>query len=192
MFDVLPQEPLTVKGRSESLLTYLVERAKPRALRKEMRGVEGIETRMVGRDAELLTLQNAFLDTLDEAQTQVVTIVGDAGVGKSRLLDEFDIWAELRPERFWFFKGRASSTTQTVPYQLLRDMLAYRFEILESDNAAAVLFKFRQGMAGVLEPEKADLGARQFRPCWAAPTLGSWRGPISCNTCAACWPGSRC
>jgi class 3 adenylate cyclase len=117
VFDVLPQEPLLVKGKTEPVLTYLVERAKPRALRKEMRGVEGIETRMVGRDAELLILQNAFLDTLEEAETQVVTIVGEAGVGKSRLLDEFDIWSELRPERFWFFKGRASSTTQTVPFQ---------------------------------------------------------------------------
>jgi class 3 adenylate cyclase/tetratricopeptide (TPR) repeat protein len=157
VFDVLPQEPLVVKGRSEPVMTYLVQRAKPRAWRKEMRGVEGIETRMVGRDAELLILQNAFLDTIDQAETQVVTIVGEAGVGKSRLLDEFDIWSELRPERFWFFKGRASSTTQAVPYQLLRDVLAYRFEILDSDSAATVLAKFRQGMQGILEPQKVDL-----------------------------------
>ncbi|UCC77218.1 MAG: AAA family ATPase, partial [Anaerolineales bacterium] len=157
VFDVLPQEPLTVKGKTEPVLAYLVLAAKARAWRKEMRGVEGIETRMVGRDAELLILQNAFLDTLEEAETQVVTIVGDAGVGKSRLLDEFDIWTELRPERFWFFKGRASSTAKTVPYQLLRDMLAYRFEILDSDSAATVLAKIHQGMDGVLEPEKADL-----------------------------------
>ncbi len=157
VFDVQPQEPLVVKGKSEPVLTYLVQRAKPRALRKEIRGVEGIETRMVGRDAELLMLQNVFLDVVDEAETQVVTIVGDAGVGKSRLLDEFDIWTELRPERFWFFKGRASSTAQAVPYQLLRDMLAYRFDILDSDSAATVVSKFREGMAGMLDPERADL-----------------------------------
>jgi predicted ATPase/class 3 adenylate cyclase len=157
VFSMLPQEPLKVKGKTEPVQTYLVEAAKPRAFRKETRGVEGIETRLVGRDAELLTLQNAFLDVLEEAETRVVTIMGEAGVGKSRLLDEFDNWSELRPEDFWFFKGRASSTTQTVPYQLMRDLLAFRFEILDSDSAATVLAKFRRGMQGILEPERADL-----------------------------------
>jgi class 3 adenylate cyclase len=53
VFDVLRQEPLTVKGKREPALTYRVQRAKPRAFRKPMRGVEGIETRMIGRQAEL-------------------------------------------------------------------------------------------------------------------------------------------
>jgi class 3 adenylate cyclase/tetratricopeptide (TPR) repeat protein len=157
VFDVQPQDPLAVKGKSEPVLTYLVQSAKPRAFRVETRGVEGIETRMVGRDAELLILQNNYLDALDEAETHVVTVVGEAGVGKSRLLDEFFNWAELRPETFYYFRGRAASTTQAVPYQLWRDLFAYRFEILESDTAAKAMSKFRQGMAGVLEPERADL-----------------------------------
>jgi class 3 adenylate cyclase/tetratricopeptide (TPR) repeat protein len=157
VFDVLPQEPLVVRGKSEPVLTYLVLRAKPRAFRVGLRGVEGIETRMVGRDAELLILQNNYLDALDEAETHVVTVVGEAGVGKTRLLDEFFNWAELRPERFYYFKGRGASTTQAVPYQLWRDLFAYRFEILESDSAATAMSKFRRGMAGVLESKKADL-----------------------------------
>jgi class 3 adenylate cyclase/ribosomal protein L40E len=157
VFTVRPQEPLIVRGKPEPVLTYLVEAAKARPWRKDVRGVEGIETRLVGRDVELLALQTAFLDAVDEAETHVVTIVGEAGVGKSRLMDEFDIWSELRPETFWFFKGRAASTAQTVPYHLMRDMFAYRFNILESDNAATVLTKFREGMAAILEPDRADL-----------------------------------
>ena len=157
VFDVLPQEPLTVKGKSEPVQTYLVQRAKPRAFRKEIRGVEGIETHMVGRDAELLILQNNYLDALDEVETHVVTVIGEAGVGKTRLLDEFNDWIELLPERMWYFKGRAASTTQTVAYSLWRDMFAYRFEILDSDPAATALHKFREGMAAVLEPDRADL-----------------------------------
>ncbi len=157
VFDVLPQEPIRVKGRSEPVLTYLVERAKPRAWRIGMRGVEGIETRMVGRDAELLTLEEAFLDAIDEAETHVVTVVGEAGVGKTRLLDEFLSWAELRTETFTFFKGRGGAVTQSVPYSLIRDMLAYRFDILDSDSAATVLAKLREGMAQIMEPERADV-----------------------------------
>jgi class 3 adenylate cyclase/tetratricopeptide (TPR) repeat protein len=157
VFDVLPQEPLVVKGKREPVQTYLVEREKAHAWRKGMRGVEGIETRMIGRDVELLALQNTFLDAVEESETHVVTIVGEAGVGKSRLLDEFDNWSELRPEHFWFFKGRASLAAQTVPYHLIRNMLAYRFDILDSDSPATVLTKLREGMSGVMAPDRADL-----------------------------------
>jgi tetratricopeptide (TPR) repeat protein len=121
------------------------------------RGVEGIETRMVGRDHELGMLRDAYLDALESAEPRVVTIIGEAGVGKSRLLYEFGNWLELRPELILYFKGRATPNTQNVPHSLLRDLFAYRFEILDSDSAAVALGKFRAGMAGALEPERADV-----------------------------------
>ena len=157
VFDVAPQEPLTVKGKNEPILTYLVQVAKPRAWRVGSRGVEGIETRMVGRDGELLILQGAFRDAMEGSETRLVVVTGEAGIGKSRLLNEFSSWAELLPERYFYFKGRAYPITSGMPYHLWRDIFAYRFAILESDPAPVVLEKFRQGMAGILEPEQADL-----------------------------------
>jgi predicted ATPase len=157
VFDVEPQPPLVVKGKSEPVLTYLVQRAKPRAFRLETRGVEGIETRTIGREAELQALQNAYFDAAEGGETRVAIVSGDAGVGKSRLLYEFMSWAELRPERFWLFKGRARAETQAVPYSVIRDLFSNRFEILESDSAGTALSKFRAGMAGFLEPDRADL-----------------------------------
>ena len=157
VFDVAPQEPLVVKGKAEPVLTYLVQVAKPRAWRVGSRGVEGIETRMVGRDGELLILQGAFRDAMEGSETRLVVITGEAGIGKSRLLDEFSSWAELLPERYFYFKGRAYPITSGMPYHLWRDIFAYRFAILESDPAPVVLDKFRQGMEDILEPEQADL-----------------------------------
>jgi class 3 adenylate cyclase/tetratricopeptide (TPR) repeat protein len=157
VFDVVPQPPLQVKGKAEPVQTYLVLRAKPRAFRLETRGVEGVETRTIGREAELQTLQNAYLDAVDGGETRVAIVTGDAGVGKSRLLYEFMNWAELRPERFWLFKGRARAEMQAVPYSVLRDLFVNRFEILESDSASTALTKFRAGMAGFLDPDRADL-----------------------------------
>ena len=157
VFDVQPQEPISVKGKADPVKTYLVERAKPRAFRVGTRGVEGIETRMVGREAEMLIIQNAFQDTIEDSDTRLITVVGEAGVGKTRLLDEFFNFIELRPERIRYFKGRASGTTHSVPYSLWRDMFAFRFEILESDKTETALEKFRQGMAEYLEPDKAEL-----------------------------------
>ena len=105
VFAVLEQEPLQVKGKARPVHTYLVQQAKPRAFRMLTRGVAGIETRMVGRDAELLMLQNMFRDATEDAEVHVVTVVGDAGVGKSRLLYEFEKWIELLPEEIWYFRG---------------------------------------------------------------------------------------
>ena len=57
VFDVRPLDPVVVKGKAEPLRTYLVERPKPRAFHLRTRGVEGVETPMLGRDGELEVLQ---------------------------------------------------------------------------------------------------------------------------------------
>ncbi|MGD9405253.1 MAG: ABC transporter substrate-binding protein [Anaerolineae bacterium] len=150
VFDVLTQEPLLVKGRTDAVQTYLVEGAKPRAFHKPVRGVEGIETRMVGREAELKHLREAFHTAVEDRELQVVTVVGEAGVGKSRLLHEFDTWSELLPEQFYYFQGRAVPEMQNVPYGLVRDLVAFRFQIQDSDPAAMVRRKLEQGVAVAL------------------------------------------
>jgi class 3 adenylate cyclase len=83
IFDVQSQAPLVVKGQDEPIQTYLVLRAKPRAFRTTTRGVEGVETRMVGRQAELKELQSSFETAIRASETRLITIVGDPGVGES-------------------------------------------------------------------------------------------------------------
>ncbi len=107
MFDVVAQPPLEVKGKSEPVQTYVVLRAKARSFRMARRGVEGIETRMVGRDAELLALREAYADALC-CEARLALVVGEAGVGKSRLLLEFERWLDSEPEQPRFFRGRAA------------------------------------------------------------------------------------
>ncbi len=157
IFDVLAQEPLSVKGKAESVQTYVIQRAKPRAFHLGTRGVEGIETRMIGRDAELLALENAYVAAAEGSETQIALIIGEAGVGKSRLLYEFENWLELRPEQIRYFKGRSTPNTQHVPLSLFRDLFAFRFDIRDNDSATVALEKFRAGVEGILEPERADI-----------------------------------
>lgn len=157
VFDVLVQEPIVVKGKAEPVQTYLVERAKPRAFRVGTRGVEGIETRMVGRASELLMVKKIYQDTIEDSASQVVTVVGEAGVGKTRLIDEFVGWLDIQSEDVHYFKGRAASITQSVPYSLWQDLFAYRFGILESDRTSDALNKFRDGMGDVIEADRADI-----------------------------------
>ena len=146
VFDVEPADPLRVRGSQDSLPTYTVQRAKSQALRVGTRNVEGIETGMVGRQAELTQLQHAFRAATNEKQMRAVTIVGEPGLGKSRLLYEFGNWAELQPDVFWLFQGRAAPETRHRPYALLRDMMTARFGIQDSDSPEKVRQKLEQGV----------------------------------------------
>jgi predicted ATPase/class 3 adenylate cyclase len=147
VFDVAEEAPLVVKGFDEPIRTYLVLRAKPRAFRNTLRGIEGIETRMVGRDRELGQIQESFDAVLEDKELALVTVVAEAGLGKSRLLYEFDNWLELRPEKIWLFRGRAYPQGTGQPYGLLRDLFAWRFQIQDSDSLEQAREKLRAGIA---------------------------------------------
>ena len=156
VFEVEAQEPIHVKGITESVRSYLVLRARPRAFRVANRGLEGIETRMVGRDAELRRLTETYETVCDERSLALVTVIGDAGLGKSRLGAEFSHWLELRRESVRFFQGRPPPYGNNVPYGLLRDLLAWRFEILDGDSQAVAQTKLAQGLAPVLGERAAE------------------------------------
>jgi class 3 adenylate cyclase/tetratricopeptide (TPR) repeat protein len=151
LFDVAEEPPIKVKGKDELIKVYTVQRARPRAFRLFTRGVEGVETRMVGRDVELKSLQDKFQQTLDDKAGQVVTVSGDAGLGKSRLLYELGAWIDLRPEVVWVFRARASQQTVVTPYGLFRDLFSYQFEILDNDTAAVAHEKLVKGVAEFLD-----------------------------------------
>jgi class 3 adenylate cyclase/tetratricopeptide (TPR) repeat protein len=170
LFDVTPLEPIVVKGFPEPVKVYLVRQIKPRAFRMVTRGVEGVETRMIGREAEFDRLKAAYTLLLSEGGTQVVTIIGEAGVGKSRLVYEFENWVEVRPERVYYFKGRATANRRSVALGLFRDLFVFRFGILESDTAAVALDKFRAGIMTARGPYSEQLSEAQ------ADIIGHWLG----------------
>jgi class 3 adenylate cyclase/tetratricopeptide (TPR) repeat protein len=150
-FDVETMPPLTVKGIPEPLQTYLVSRAKPRAVARQLRDIEGVSTDMVGRKSELELLQAILHRVLEKRQSQAVTILGEAGIGKSRLLQEFQRWAELlSPPHFWLFYGQSTAEMPSLPFASLRDVFAARFEILDSDSPAVAREKLEEGIVTLL------------------------------------------
>ncbi len=145
-FVVQPLKPISVKGKSEPIQVYVVERAKPRAFRVGTRGVEGVETRMIGRHSELDRLLGALQTVIEDHVLQVVTVLGEAGLGKSRLLYEFDNKVEVLTERIQVFNGRSTETMRSLPYSLVRDLFSFRFEILDSDPVALAREKLEKGI----------------------------------------------
>jgi predicted ATPase/class 3 adenylate cyclase/Flp pilus assembly protein TadD len=169
VFDVEAWEPLRIKGFDEPVRVYRILRAKPRAFHSYTRGVEGVETRMVGRHDELKYLQDALLSAIEYNEGQVVTIIGEAGVGKSRLLYEFQNWIELLPPpAVRFYEGRAHQEGQGMPLAMLRDLFEFRFQLQENDTQEAVREKVESGFLDVFR--KDDEG--QMR----AHILGQWLG----------------
>ena len=175
VFDVEQPPPVQIKGVKEPVVTYLVHRAKPRAFRIATRGIEGVETRMIGRDAEFAQLQRA-LESLDRADVGMtaITVVAEAGVGKSRLLYEFQNWIDARAEAACVFLGRAYPSTQSQPYGLLRDFLAWRLEIADGDSMEVAKEKFEAGVAPLFRPMTGPILRRPMPICW-----DTWRAWIS-------------
>lgn len=157
VFNFEPNDALRMRGQKERIPTYLVRSVKPRAFRKNTRGVEGVETRMIGRKAEFDMLQELFYAAIEDRETQVVTILSEPGLGKSRLLYEFVNWGDLEEVAYWVFEGRATPEMAKQPYSLLRDVFSFRFEIQDNDSPSVVRKKMVEGlkrMTGV-EDERA-------------------------------------
>ena len=154
IFDVVQQDPIKVKGITGPVRSYLVLKAKPRAFKVANRGIEGIEVPMIGRDAELRRLTEAFESVGDDGRFALISVVGDAGLGKSRLGHEFDHWLELREAPVHVMRGRPQPYGHNIPYGLLRDLLGRSFEILDGDSQAVAKAKLAAGL-GPVQGERA-------------------------------------
>ena len=157
VFDVEAVDPVMVKGKEEPLTLYLVRAVRDRRSRLPTRGVEGVETRMVGRSRELATLRAEFERVVVQPEIRRATVIGDAGVGKSRLLYELQRWLEVQPTEATVLKGRAIATRHPAPLGLLRDLVADHFGVLDSEPTSAVATKLRQGFTPTLTADEADL-----------------------------------
>ena len=161
-FEVEAQPPIEVKGVDVPIATYLVRGERPPTFRGTPRGVEGVPTQMVGRGTELGLLQQAWRDTIAGGGLRAVAVVGEAGVGKSRLLHEFDDWARQQTVRARVFRGRALQSTQGEPYGLLRDIIAARLQIGDGDSLEQARSKIVAGIVPLFERHLgADLAQAQ-------------------------------
>lgn len=146
VFNVTELEPITVKGKSEPIRVFTIQSVKPRSFRDTTRGLEGIETRTIGREKELEQMKSVFEETVASKQTHLFTIVAEAGIGKSRLLYEFGKWLEKLNRPVQILKGRAVQESAHIPYSLLRGILSTTFDIYENDRASTARQKLEHGI----------------------------------------------
>lgn len=146
LFELEPQPPLMVKGKSTPVQSYRLLRRQPRPFHGARRGLDGGGARMIGRADELAQLHALYRTVCETHSLRVLTIDGEAGIGKSRLLDEFEqSLAETAP-RPLILRGRADAATQRVPYALWRSVLSAHFGIQDDDAPTQAQAKLFQGI----------------------------------------------
>ncbi|RMG70829.1 MAG: hypothetical protein D6711_16490 [Chloroflexi bacterium] len=150
VFNARQDESIRLRGQDDVIRVYRVESIKPRPFRRDLRGVEGVETKLIGREAELKHLQDSYYLAIEDQEAQMVSIIGEPGIGKSRLIYEFSNWCDLRPEGYRIFRGRATLEMTSQPYALLHDLLAYRFQLADTDSPALIRAKFENGLANII------------------------------------------
>ena len=153
LFVVHVQPPLLVKGKDEPMQTYLVQGAAQGGAQLTSRGVQGVTVPLVGRQAELARLQDVLQHVQELSEAQVVTVVGDPGIGKSRLLADFSRWVEAQPVEIIQFKGAASEQISQVPYSLLRSAFTTHLNIIEGDDIGQVCKQLEDGLCAHLGEE---------------------------------------
>ncbi|MFB6263697.1 MAG: tetratricopeptide repeat protein, partial [Bradymonadaceae bacterium] len=114
--------------------------------------VYGIETEMVGRDEEIAALHDALQAVVDGGASRSVAITGRTGLGKSRLLAEFEQQVE---EKFGetVFTEASPRTDTSGPFDLFKRLLKNRFYIPENEAPATARRKFQEAVTSVVDDE---------------------------------------
>ena len=138
--------PLELKGKAELVPAWdaLRVRAKQRGERPEL----GMEAAIVGRDEELAVLKQTFQRVQADRRPALVTVVGPAGVGKTRLTREVERYVEGLSDFVYWRRGRCLAYGNTS-YSALADAIKAQCEILEDDAAEVALKKTKEAVEGL-------------------------------------------
>jgi class 3 adenylate cyclase/tetratricopeptide (TPR) repeat protein len=163
-FDLRRMEPLVLKGKADAVSAMVVEGEREAP---EPRGVAGLAAPLVGREHELAFLRAAWERVCGEGRPQLVTLLGDAGVGKSRLVREFASELDLDTK---VLVGRCLPYGEGVTLWPLAEILKAEAVVLDTDSADAVVAKIAELVEGAIDLELT--GDRPRTTAALASTLG--------------------
>ena len=107
----------------------------------------GLEPPFEGRDEELRLIKDLFHATVRERRARLVTVVGQAGTGKSRLIREFEKYTDGLAELVYWHIGRSPSYGEGITFWALGEMVRKRAGLAERDDDQTT----RQRIAATLD-----------------------------------------
>ena len=176
VFDYEELEPVMVKGKSEALALF-------RPLRPRARFGSDLtrtySTPLVGRELEKPLLLGTYERAAKQRSCQLVTIVGEPGVGKSRLCAELFQHIEQSPEVIWR-QGRCLPYGEGIAFWALGEVVKAECGILESDSPTEAAAKLDRALPAD-DPDRAWLKAR------LSPLVGAPAEPASQEESYTAW-----
>jgi tetratricopeptide (TPR) repeat protein len=137
---------LELKGKSGAVPARRLVSALPEATR----GIPGIRSAMVGRDREMEALAGLLEEAVETTRPRMVVVYGPAGIGKSRLVQEFLRAASSAHEGATVLRGRCPAAGQGITYWALGEILRSATGIALGDPAEAAADKLRSGVREAL------------------------------------------
>ena len=160
-----PLEPVEAKGKAEPIAVWRATHARSRVGQPEA----ATHTPFVGRKHELTLVLETFLRAERESSVQLVTVVGEPGIGKSRLVTELRTALDDRPELVTWRHGRCLPYGEGITFWALGEIVKAEAGILESDGAAEVGRKLDEMLAGLV----ADNAERAWFDSRLGPLVGA-------------------
>lgn len=164
-----PLAPVQLKGKSEPVQIWRAVAARSRF------GVavgEAEPTEFLGRGRELGLMVDALDRTIERSAAQLVTVTGEPGVGKSRLLREFMASTDARPDLLWWRQGRCLPYGDQTTFSALGELVKAQAGILESEPVASARGKLRLAVETLI-PSAAE---RQWVESTLEPLVGIGAG----------------
>jgi class 3 adenylate cyclase/tetratricopeptide (TPR) repeat protein len=144
-----------------------------------------LEAPFVGRDAELRLVRELYHATARDGRARLVSVVGQAGIGKSRLLWEFSKYTDGLAENMFWHQGRSPSYGEGVTFWALGEMLRQRAGILEGEGPEPTRVKLAETVAEYVRDEADQrwiepalrqlLGVHDGRPLERDELFAAWR-----------------
>jgi class 3 adenylate cyclase/tetratricopeptide (TPR) repeat protein len=144
-FAFAPLEPVEVKGKTKPVQAYRL--LSSRELPSKTRHVSGRRAALIGRQREMAVLAQALARLRDGGAYSVAAICGEAGTGKSRLIEEFQATLDLN--KIKWMEGHAYAYTRNISYYPLINLIKRDLAIQEEDTPGRVAAKLEARLAGL-------------------------------------------
>jgi class 3 adenylate cyclase/tetratricopeptide (TPR) repeat protein len=148
-FNCMPLSPSTVKGKAEPIQPYQV--LSPREEPTTIHRLSGRTAQLIGRKMEMAQLQEAVAN-LKQGKGSIFSIVGDAGTGKSRLIEEFKNTLDL--STIQWREGHSYAYSHNISYFPLIDLLSRAWQIQEGDSLDSTKQKVEAGIRNLVGDER--------------------------------------
>jgi len=178
VFEYEPLPSVVVKGKAQPLELW---RARAPRARVGTDVTRSFATPLVGRDLERMLLTSIFERAAAQRLFQLVTIEGEPGIGKSRLVAELYAYLSQRPGLVRWRQGRCLPYGDGIAFWALGEIVKAEAGIVESDSPAAAAAKLDRTLPETLD-ERAWLAARlgplvgvQGERAARAESFAAWR-----------------